>query len=356
MTQVAIIIPTMNRPDFMLRQFEFYELMKSTHPIYILDSSSPENAEKLKDVIKKFKNFEIIYKWAPPGKDHIYTLMPLIKEKYCVQSCDDDFIIPSTISECADFLENNSDYGTCAGKQINIYLRKEDFNKPYGIVERQTRPLGRSIEDASILTRLKSFWLDQYFICFAVTRTDTERAIRNITKHFVMNEDMFEFVLFDMLIVSGKCKVLDRLGYIMQRSGLPFFDHNLMYDFKLISEKWSICEKELVNFIQAQGMPERESSEAAKAAFSLYLVSHYFTNPLDPEIDNASIGRKKFVPLRQRLFKEIKHFASKNPLLKSIYYKYYPPNYVDKPESKYFNDYRAVKDFLEKDKQKLANK
>ena len=42
--KVAIIIPTMNRPVFLLRQLEFYELSDSLHPVYISDSSNEENA------------------------------------------------------------------------------------------------------------------------------------------------------------------------------------------------------------------------------------------------------------------------------------------------------------------------
>ena len=53
--KVAIIIPTMNRPVFLLRQLEFYELSDSLHPVYISDSSNEENAEKLKNGIKQFK-------------------------------------------------------------------------------------------------------------------------------------------------------------------------------------------------------------------------------------------------------------------------------------------------------------
>lgn len=345
--KVAIIIPTMNRPDFMMRQFEFYEFMDSPHPIYISDSSNEENAKKLKEGIQKFKKLDITYQWAPPGKDYLYQLLPLVKEKYCVQSCDDDLVIPSTISDCADFLEEHPDYGTCAGKQINIRFRKEDFNKPYGIIERQTRPLGRSIGDENILMRVKSFWSDQYFICFAVTRTETEKSIRDITKHFNLAEDMFEFLLFEILIISGKCKVLDKLGYIMQRSDLPFFDHNIMYDFKLISEKWGICEKEFVNIIQKQGMSEEESLEASRVMFVIYLASHYPKRLFISEADYSLISRKEFLPLRRKLFKELKRIGSKVPFLKSIYYKFNPPNYVDKQESKYFGDYKIVKDFLE---------
>ncbi len=350
MAKVAIIIPTMNRPDFMLRQFEFYELLNSTHPIYILDSSNEENAEKLKNEIKKFKNFEIIYKWAPPGKDHVYSLLPLIKEKYCVQSCDDDFVIPKTISECADFLESHPDYGTCAGRQVNIRFRREDYNKPYGIIEHQTRPLGGSIEDENMLVRVKRFWSNQFFICFSVTRTETERAIRNITKNFMMNEDMFEFVLFNVLIISGKAKVLDKLGYIMQRSNLSFFNHSLTEEFLLfpaIGELWKICEEGFSEVVRKMGISDKESIIAVRGIFLIYLAQQY-----DLENKWFSIGQKKpttsfHSPARQNLFKKIRYFASNTALFKNIYYKLNPPNYVDRPESKYFADFKIIRDFLE---------
>src|SRR3990167_6208305 len=102
MQKVAIIIPTMNRPDFIFRHFEFYELMNSPHPIYVSDSSNEENAQRIRDGIKRFKNLNTTYQWVPPGKDCLYQLMPLIKEKYCMQIGDDDLIIPKTVSECAD--------------------------------------------------------------------------------------------------------------------------------------------------------------------------------------------------------------------------------------------------------------
>src|SRR3989344_5989671 len=118
--KVAIIVTTMNRPDYMLRKFRFYELV-------------------------------------PPGKDYVYQLLPLIKEKYCFHMGDDDLIIPKTSSECADFLEDHPDYGTCSGQQVNIRFRKKDFDNAYGIIERQTVPINRSFEEEDTLARIKNF-------------------------------------------------------------------------------------------------------------------------------------------------------------------------------------------------------
>src|SRR3989338_8876795 len=157
MSKVAIIIITMNRPDFILRKFRFYEMTENPHPLYILDSSNEENALKIKNYISQFNNkLEVIYKWVPAGKDYVYQLLPLIKEKYCFHMGDDDLVIPKTISECADFLEDHPDYGTCSGQQVNIRFRKEDYDKTYGIIERQTVPINRSFEEEDTLTRIKN--------------------------------------------------------------------------------------------------------------------------------------------------------------------------------------------------------
>ena len=353
MPKVAILIPTMNRPDYILRQFEFYEQMKSSHPVYISDSSNEENAEKIKSGIKKFKNFEITYQWAPPGKDHVYDLFPHIKEKYCVQVADDDMAIPKTISECADFLEDHPDYGTCAGKQVNFYFRREDFNKPYGIIERQTRPLGRSIEDEGMLDRAQSLLAnpEPTFLTFVVRRVETEKEIRSVTRHFHLLEDMFEFSLMTMLIVSGKSKILDKLGYIMQRSITRFQDHGLMKDFLLFPaflERWEIYERGFSEFISKRGVPPEKSIKMVRWIFLILFANIYST-----EIGAPYTGQKGFIknsaplPKKRSQLKKLRHSLSYIPFLKRVYYRFRPPTNVTLPESNYYSDFKLVKDFLE---------
>ena len=359
MTKVAIIIPTMNRPDFILRQFEFYEQMKSPHPVYISDSSNEENAEKIKSGIKKFKNFEITYQWAPPGKDCTYSLMPLIKEKYCMAVNDDDIMIPKTISECADFLEEHPDYGTCAGKQVNVYFTQEDFNKPYGIIERQTRPFGRSIEDDNMLVRIQDLSSPNKampFICFAVTRIEVERDMRNITKNVSLMEDMFEFLVLNLLIMSGKSKMLDKLGYIMQRSIIRFPNHRLREDFlsfPAIIEYWRFYKEGVLQILQKSGISQENSLRTVKWLFAKYLYENLYYSA-DMAMVNASnkepVVKTDFTGKRRSKIKKLRHLISHLPFLKAIYYKINPPDYVDRSESRYFNDFKVVKDFLEKNK------
>ncbi len=339
----------MNRPEFLLRQFEFYELMDSPHPIYILDSSNEENAEKLKEGIKRFKKLRIVYKWAPPGKDSTFLLSSLIEEKYCIQMGDDDLIIPKTISDCADFLENNPDYATCAGKQVNIRLRREDHNKPYGKIERAALPHGRSFEEEDMSARAKNFWSGTNYICFSVRRTELERAIRNVTRHFYLNECIMEFLLWSILIISGKSKVLDKLGYIMQISEIrTSFTYGLVLDFLLspaAKEKWDIGENGLSEILQGRGMSKEEGHKMAKGIFIFYLARQFTF-----DADSLYVDSQKHVPVKKDLSKKIRYFASGYLFFKKVYYKFKTPQDVTRPESKYFNDFKVVKDFLEKDR------
>lgn len=327
--------------------------MGNSHPLYILDSSNEENAEKIRDSIKGFKSLNIIYKWVPPGKDYTYQLLPLIKEKYCFHMGDDDFIIPKTITECAEFLESHPDYGTCSGQQVNIRLRKEDYDKPYGIIERITRPINRSYEEEDMLRRIKNFWSTTTpFICFAVRRIETEMAIRNITKHFGLLEDMYEFILLTVLIISGKYKVLDKLGYVMQVSDLRTFNHCLTEDlfmFPKASEQWRIYLEGLSGILQEKGISQEASILIAKRIFILFLATQLKIE------DEWSLNAPKLTtsgrPIKKgsmhNLFRKLRHFISSKSFLKDIYYKFNSPEYVDRSESKYYEDFKKVKDFLE---------
>ena len=46
--EIGIVVPTMNRPDFVIRQLNYYASLNFPHTIYYSDGSSPENAKKIK--------------------------------------------------------------------------------------------------------------------------------------------------------------------------------------------------------------------------------------------------------------------------------------------------------------------
>ncbi len=341
----------MNRPDFLFRQFDFYELMNSPHPIYILDSSNEENSQKIKEGIKKFKKLNITYQWAPPGNDHVYSLMPLIKEKYCTTACDDDIMIPSIASECADFLENHPDYATCMGKEVSIRFRPEDFNKPYGIIERATLPMGKSFEDEDAFQRARNFWSDPNHICLSVRRVEVERKIRNITKNFFLTEACTEFTVQSMPIVAGKAKILDRLGYIMQISGIRygFVDVDEIDGFiasPSLKKKREIMFNGLSEIFQEQGKSKEKSVIMATVMFNIYTARCINAEIKDLTSYLEQTGEVKSSPTKKAVSKRLKYFILGLPLFKRAYFKYKKPQDVMQPESPYFKEFKVIRDFL----------
>ena len=59
--KVAILIPTMNRPDFIERTVAYYDSLNSPHPIYIGDASDLDRSVKTIKLLKRFKNIEVNY-------------------------------------------------------------------------------------------------------------------------------------------------------------------------------------------------------------------------------------------------------------------------------------------------------
>lgn len=114
---VTIIIPTYNRPKELHRLLYFFKFLNNPYPLVILDGSSPENQALNKEIIQKFDN--IVYRDFPEtlhlGKRLSIGLNENVFTPYSIICPDDDFVIPDSISKCADYLNKNPDYSAVNG-------------------------------------------------------------------------------------------------------------------------------------------------------------------------------------------------------------------------------------------------
>ena len=108
MKKVAILIPTLNRIDFVIRTIKYYVSIDSPHPIFIGDASSKSSKEL---VINAAENKIDIYYFHWENLNDRKTLSELAQEAsktnsidYCAYHGDDDFFVPESLSKCADFL------------------------------------------------------------------------------------------------------------------------------------------------------------------------------------------------------------------------------------------------------------
>jgi glycosyltransferase domain-containing protein len=125
---LAIIIPTYNRPHFLNRALLFYSKINFGGCLYIVDGSDDPHRHVNRQIIDSYKN-RIKYFYDPDSINEVVRMAKirhLIMEKYVTFSGDDDFQLPIGLSHCINFLNNNRDYDVCFGYKINFI---EENNK-----------------------------------------------------------------------------------------------------------------------------------------------------------------------------------------------------------------------------------
>jgi len=213
--KVGILIPTINRPEFIERTVAYYNSLNSPHPIYIGDASDPGIAAKTVETLERFRNVEVKYfNWE--GLDATRTIVRLAEEvdkecQFCAFSGDDDYLVPSSLSQCANFLAENRDYRTAQGRAALVELENSGA---YGNIK-SVGPYWRenSLEQITGTERLEYFVKNYYVMQFSVHRADEfleDSRPFNEIKDYSLGE-IFHCILF---AIRGKSKFLDCLYLI----------------------------------------------------------------------------------------------------------------------------------------------
>lgn len=207
---VGILIPTMNRSKLLSNQLEFYKHHNSIHPIYIGDSSFPEEALKLREIIEHYRSsLKIHYFYYPNQNDSIvlYKLAQEAEEEFVTYCGDDDFQIPESLSRCAHFLSANPEYASASGGSL-IFSFENEFNvNPYCNTP--------SLDDNDSLARLNFFFRNYYSAIFSIQRR--QNVIEILSKiHNIKDRLMTEVYFGSILTLQGKAKRLPFLGLFRQ--------------------------------------------------------------------------------------------------------------------------------------------
>ena len=120
---VTIIIRTYNRYSKLMRLLNYYESYDFPSRICVLDSSSHNMPVSLKDIFKTkpIEHFKYNSEIAPIAKLRQGMEDIGISTPYSVVASDDDFIVPSGIKSCINFLNKNDDYSVSHGHYIHFW-------------------------------------------------------------------------------------------------------------------------------------------------------------------------------------------------------------------------------------------
>lgn len=350
-TNASIIIPTMNRADFVIRQLRYYASVRCPHTIYVGDSSSEEGAEKIKNEIKRLGNaVKVNYYYLPAytiWQAHHY-LLTQVKEKYTCLSGDDDYQIPDSITKCAEFLETNQEYTTASGYAVSFRLKQHGV---HGELLRLADYKRKQIEHNTGAERIVNFFNNYFVTFFSVNRTEQTREYWESSEKIPDQAFGSEILPNSLSLIHGKSKILDCLGFVRQIHGQ---NNGLLNTFDWVtSPKWhssySSFEKIISeNLAIKDGISIEDAFGITKQSFLAYLKNG-FVKAYD-----------EYVPVSKRNYfcenalKSIRYKITKMfPLVKYIYRVRVKPRITGKKElhyealrkgSKYYDDFRPVRD------------
>lgn len=329
----------------MIRQFAYYAKVGSPHPIYIADSSNDTNAAKLKNAIEELKDkLSVTYTWYPPGPDNHGSLLGQVKEKYACVISDDDYQIPASLTKCAQFLENNPDYGAAGGYAVSFRL---DKSGPYGNLKRLADYPRYSIEADTARQRLIDFMKVIYSITFFVNRVENMKKAWQ--SKLYLGHTLDEIVSWNHLIVTGKSKLLDCLSLVRQIHDHQYpmpnsFDWMVSKNF---SNDYELFLKDIPGAIaRKDNIDIRDAQEAAKEAFWDYIQRtlaydyKYYITQKYPSENKSEISIKTKIgrsfPFIKKVYRTyLRSLLGKDP---QIHYEVLQPN------SKYYQDFKPVLD------------
>lgn len=215
-SMVALLIPTINRSEFLIRQLNYYKDTGFQGQICIVDSSSTGHVEATRRAIEGFHRALTINYLEYPGlsdSQAIKRLCEIAVRPYAAFVADDDFLIPEAMEQCAGFLDEHSDYNSAHGKALTISLKSRGA---YGQIA-GARPYPQPVTEAESATQRIQEHLGSYEVTlFSVHRSESwRRMYRNISS---LSDRTFagELLPCCLSVIQGKVKALDCLYLVRQ--------------------------------------------------------------------------------------------------------------------------------------------
>ena len=213
-SSIAIIIPSLNRHQFLLRTIRYYvELDYSLH-LFIGDSSEqelkfPSSLQSL--LFSSNLNFHYFHLPGLNDRQAISYLADQVNS-FCIDYIcfhgDDDYFVAETLLECSSFLSRNLDYCSAQGQAYTILLNKVGaYGSLKSISKYWSTP---SLRSTSPLKRLSDF-ADSYFVLqFSLHRTP---EFLEACKHYqyVPDRNWGELYHCYYFALQGKSYFVDKL-------------------------------------------------------------------------------------------------------------------------------------------------
>jgi glycosyltransferase domain-containing protein len=339
---VTIIIPTLNRSDFIIKMLRAFQETDFGGKVLIGDSSNDYHYNKTRDNISSNNYKYEINQYPFPGLknfDCIGLLNSKVETSYLMWMCDDDILVPRTLEKAAIFLSENEEYSGVGGVGIVLGINEGDYEK----VEGSERYELRSVEGSSATSRLLE--LSSAYRVTAYSLCRTEQFIKKFKPY--VDSSLSDVAIGAELLptlmqaVQGKIKFLDDLFVVRQIHYRRYILPDI-YDW-ITSSGWLDSQRILINTIaheieKVEKISINEAEKIARDAFYFYLRNAMKFKPkttLKTKIRQQISEKLKIYPKIHSILKEamLTALGWKNPFSLSA---------LLSPKSKYYKDFHPI--------------
>ncbi|GFO68511.1 hypothetical protein GMLC_20900 [Geomonas limicola] len=232
-SELTIIIPTFKRPDYMIRTIRYYHDNGFKGHLLVGDSSDAATRRRMIAFLEEHRFPRVQYlNCEHQGVLEVLALfMPQVTTKYVACCGDDDYLVPSSIERCIDFLEHNPDYSCAGGRMITYTLTGYDkgTDTHEGPVTNFWEYYIPSIEQETADERLAYYSIHNPLITYSIFRTET-RAVPFRFQHLpnLDNSLLGELVPNFCTLIYGKLKSFDHLHSFRQKGAQHLTNPNLI--------------------------------------------------------------------------------------------------------------------------------
>ena len=341
--KVAILIPTKDREDFIIRAIKYYVSIDSCHPIFIGDASSKSSKEK---VLKASKGKIAVYYFHWENLGDRKTMLKLAEKanatnisNYCTFQGDDDFFVSRSLSMCAEFLSENPSYATAQGNAFSFELIEDG---PYG----ELKDIGiywnaNELKGETALERLKEISVNYWVPIFSVHRI--ENFIDDMSNGIdsVIDRNFGEYANSLTIAMRGKSKFIDCL--YLARHTHSGIDHPATFEW-VTGENWHLSYNELTNSL-SKVLSNNDNLSLSESNNKVELVIKRL----------ITLDSKNHISTRDFIIKKYSEYISRRGLMYilSIFYrqikyisilpcKDFSKRCILSPKSKYYKDVQLI--------------
>jgi glycosyltransferase domain-containing protein len=261
--RVTLLIPTLNRPEFVIRLLRYYAEVGFTGRIAVGDSSDAAGVRLTRAEVERLKGALDIDYVELPGlglADSWKHLIDRLSTPYAAYLADDDFLVPTSLDKCARFLAEHTDYAAAHGAGLGVTL---DTNGLFGKVM-LCDYYAQTVSEADLASERLRQHLERYSVTlFAVHRTETWRAMFEDV-HLIPDMSFgAELLPCCLSVVHGKVKELDGL-YVVRQSHARRYEQPTMFDWIATPNWFASYQVTLDSLARALVAQESISLEAAR--------------------------------------------------------------------------------------------